>query len=429
MTGAVSLPGARPLAVRDAERSGLAAMTATKPKILYLVTEDWYFLSHRLALARAAAAAGYDVVVAARDTGQSAAIAAAGLRFVPIGLKRTGRNPFGELRAVLELRRLYRRERPDLVHQVALKPVLYGSFAAGLAGVAVMVNALTGLGYVFASTERLARLLRAPISVALRFCVNRAGSVVLLQNSDDARLLIDARIVERARVAVIRGSGVDTMRFRPLEKPAANPTPQPPIAVMVSRMLRDKGVAELVDAARALRERRVPIRVVLVGSPDPGNPASIGESLLRGWAAAGHVEWWGARNDVAKFLPKCQIAVLPSYREGLPRSLLEAAACGLPMVAADVPGCREIVRHEETGLLVPPRNAGALANALARLARDGALRAALGRRAREVVEREFSEPIMIGQTLALYGGLLAAHPVAVSENFATADSSAPEVSE
>lgn len=371
-----------------------------RPSLLYLVTEDWYFCSHRLPIARAARDAGWQVVVATRVRDHGEAIRREGFRLIPIGLRRRSFAPWRELMAIVELVRIYRRERPDLVHHVAMKPVIYGSIAALIARVPAVVNALAGMGYVFTSDGVKARLLRPLVMMALRRLIDRPNSRLIVQNPDDIAALTKAGMVAPERVALIRGSGVDTGAFTPSLEPDG-----PPVAVMVSRMLWDKGVGELVEAAGLLLQRQVPLRVILVGAPDPENPASIPESRLRDWANSGEVEWWGERGDVPDILAQSHIAVLPSYREGLPKSLLEAAAAGRPLVAADVSGCREVVRHEETGLLVPAKDATALADALERLARDGGLRRRMGQAARSLVERELGQEVVVDQTLALYRAL------------------------
>lgn len=382
-------------------------MTASnaKPKLLYLVTEDWYFLSHRLALARAARDAGFEVVVATRVSEHGEQIAAEGFRLVPIKLRRRSHAPLGEAAALLEIIRLYRRERPDLVHHVALKPTLYGALAAAVTGTPAVVNALTGMGYVFISRDWKARAVRPVIRTCFRLLLDRPGSRLILQNPDDKRMLVKAGVIAPGRVAVIRGSGVDTSHFAPAPEPAG-----PPVALLVSRMLWDKGIGEAVEAARILRERGVPLRLVLAGAPDPENPASIPEAQLRRWNAEGVIEWKGHVDDVAAALRESHIAVLPSYREGLPKTLLEAAAAARPIVASDVPGCREIARHGENGLLVPARQVGPLADAIERLAGDAELRQRMGRRGREMVEECFSEAAVAGQTLALYRDMLGLPP-------------------
>ncbi|MEX0696795.1 MAG: glycosyltransferase family 4 protein, partial [Dongiaceae bacterium] len=374
---------------------------ADRPKILFLVTEDWYFCSHRLGLARAARDAGAEVAVATRVRDHGRVITDQGFRLLPLTLRRGGRNPLAELPALAEIVRIYRRERPDLVHHVAMKPVLYGSLAAALARVPVVVNALTGLGALFIGGSATARLLGPVVRAALQPLLDRANSHLILQNDDDRALLERHGLIRHERVHLIRGSGVDVGRFRPAPEPDG-----PPVAALVARMLWDKGVGEFVAAARLLKRRGVAARLVLAGPPDPENPAAIPEAVLRAWQAEGAVEWRGAVADIAGLWAEASIAVLPSYREGLPKALLEAAACGRPLVAADVPGCREIVRPGATGVLVPPRDAGALADAIELLADDAALRARLGRQARALAEAEFAEEIVVRRTLDLYRALL-----------------------
>lgn len=368
--------------------------------LLFLVSEDWYFCSHRLPIARAAKAAGAKVAVACRVRDHGDLIRKEGFDLFPIGLNRSGRNPLADLGTILALRKLYRQVRPDIVHQVALKPVLYGSIAAWLAGVPHVVNAMAGLGFVFISKGLFASLIRPVLATAFRVLLYRANSRLILQNGDDSALF-QSRIGVRAdRIAIIRGSGVDTNAF--------TPTPEPPGAVIascVSRMLWDKGIGELVEAARLLRQRGVDITIRLVG-PTDDNPAAIPAQTLADWSREGVVEIAGPSKDIAGIYADSHLAVLPSYREGLPKSLLEAAACGLPMIATDVPGCREVCRDGETGLLVPLQQAVPLADALERLAADPSLRRTLGAAARIAAETEFAEPVITGQTLALYESML-----------------------
>lgn len=377
------------------------------PRLLTVVTEDWYFRLHWLTLARTAAEKGWDVTVATRinKPEHAEAIAAAGLRLVPLALDRSSLNPLREWAAVGALTELYRREKPDLIHHVALKPVLYGSLAAKRAGVPHWLNGLPGLGYVYASDEPKARLLRPLIGGMFRLLLNDRRSRVLLQNHDDARFFANG-IVAPERVHCVRGVGVDIARYAPVPEPAG-----PPLAVLAARMLWEKGVAELVEAARLLRERNMSLRIALVGGPDPGNPRSVPEEVLRGWQAEGVVEWWGQRDDMPEVWRQASIAVLPTtYREGLPTVLLEAAASGRPLIATDMPGCREVVRPGDTGLLVPPGDARALAEALATLAGDTALRARMGAAARRAAETEFAIPVVTTQVLDLYQQMLDSRP-------------------
>ena len=376
-------------------------MARRRFKLLYLVTEDWFFWSHRLPMARAARDAGFDVVVACRVRDHGERIRGEGFRLAPLSLRRGSRNPFFDLAALIEIIALYRREKPDIVHHVAMKPVIYGSLAAAISGVHAVVNALTGLGYLFLSNEIVTRILRLPLRWMFRLLLNRKGSRLLLQNDDDAKLLVAQGIVDSSHIVIIRGSGVDCRRFAP--GPEA---PGIPIAVLASRMLWDKGVGELVAAARILRDRGTPVRVLLVGDPDPENPATIPMEQLDAWNRESVVEWRRRTDDVPAILRASHIAVLPSYREGLPKSLLEAAAAGLPIVASDVPGCREIAHDGENAILVPVKEAKALADAIDRLARDPDLRRRLGRSGRELALASFTEELVAAKIVALYRALL-----------------------
>lgn len=362
-------------------------------KLLFVVTEDWYFVSHRLPLAVAAQAAGYEVVVATRLGEQADVIRNAGVRLIPFALSRRGGNP---LREVFLLWRLYRRERPDLIHHVALKPVIFGAVAAWLARAPVQVNAVAGLGWLFTSSRGLVRLVRPALRWILARLLDREHSLTIVQNPDD-KALLERSGVSSSRLRLIRGVGVNTRIFRPGVPPAG-----PLCVVLASRMLWDKGVGEFVEAARILSKAGVKARFVLVGDPDPANPASVLESTLRAWNGQHGVEWWGRRDDMAGLLRSAHVACLPSYREGLPKSLLEAAASGLPIVTTDAPGCREVVRDGVNGLLVPVRDAAALAEAMRKLIDDPALRRRMGEQSRLMAETEFGQETVVAQTLAVY---------------------------
>jgi len=386
-----------------------AGSVRKRPRILYLVTEDWYFCSHRLPLACAALRAGFDVVVATRVQDHGRIILDAGLRLRSLKLRRAGKNPFSELRAISELIKIYRTEQPDIVHHVALKPVLYGSLAAWWARVPAVVNAITGTGFRLASSDLRARLVRPFINGALRLALNRAGSRVILQNPDD-RDILGRNVLRNAKeVVLIRGSGVDLELFRPEPEP-----PDTPVVLLASRMLRDKGVVEFVKAARLLRGERVRARFVLVGDEDRANPSSLSPSWLERMQAEGVVEWWGHRTDMSNVFKASHIVCLPSYREGLPKVLLEAAASGRPIVTTDTPGCREVVRHGENGLLVPVREVEALANAIRVLLESPELRHRMGIRGRELVEEQFGIQKVIEETLRLYDELLSCQPHAAA---------------
>ncbi|HEY3044908.1 MAG TPA: glycosyltransferase family 4 protein [Vicinamibacterales bacterium] len=382
--------------------SRLAASAARRRKLLIFVTEDWYFVSHRLSLAVAAQAAGYDVSIVTRVRDHAAVIRDSGLRLIPFENVRSSLNPLGELRTLARLVLLYRRERPDLVHHVAMKPVLYGSLAARLAGRPPAVNALAGMGWLFTSGTGGARWLKPAVRWALARAL--ATGVALVQNPDDA-LFVKQLGVPGSRIRRVAGSGVDLKQFRPQPFPGGDDSA--PVVVLPARLLWDKGVGEFVDAARLLRQRGVVARFVLAGEPDPLNPASIPPDRVSQWIQEGIVECVGWVSDMPALMAACHVVCLPSYREGLPKSLIEAAAAGKPIVTTDVPGCREAVRDGDNGLLVPPRNAQALADALARLIENPELRRQMGARGRIRAEQEFGMDKVIGQMLALYEEALA----------------------
>ena len=368
-----------------------------KLKILFLVTEDWYFVSHRLSLAVAAREAGYDVAVATRTRQHVEMIQRAGVRVIPFELSRRAGNPVLEL---LRLLSLYRREHPDIVHHVALKPVFLGALAARLAGIPTQVNAVAGLGWLFISRSRIARWMSLSIRWILARLLNTPRCRVIVQNPNDAELLKEAGVTE-SNLRMIRGAGVDASEFSPSPE-----SPEPICVVLASRILWDKGLSEFVQAARQLKKEGVKASFILVGNPDLDNPASVPEATLYAWQKEKVVEWWGHRDDMVAVFHAAHIVCLPSYREGLPKVLLEAAACGRPIVTTDVPGCREVVREGENGLLVPARNAQALSEALHCLIKNPELRAQMGLRSREIMLKDFSLEKVIAQTLSVYKELI-----------------------
>jgi glycosyltransferase involved in cell wall biosynthesis len=366
-------------------------------KILYLVSEDWFFVSHRLPMARAAKIAGYDVHVAARVGGCADKISSEGFSLHPIQWRRGSMNPFRLMAAVAETRRLYRRVAPDLVHHVALLPIVVGSLAAFGLRVCVL-NAFTGLGFTFASKTARARLLRLFAGVFLGWLLKRCNCTVLVQNPDD-RAVITRLGVPQDRIAMIAGSGVDVDAFTPLPEPADSVV----TVAFVSRLLDGKGVRALVRAHEILTGRGVPIRLLLAGAPDALNPTSIPNDLLDAWRKIPNLVLLGHVDDVRDVWRQAHIAALPSRGgEGIPMSLLEAAACGRPLVATDVPGCREVARHGVTGLLVPPDDPAALASAIETLVNDSAMRLRFGRAGRQLVVDEFSSKRIAQEIVALY---------------------------
>ncbi|HWB51553.1 MAG TPA: glycosyltransferase family 4 protein [Stellaceae bacterium] len=368
------------------------------PKLLFLVTEDWYFCSHRLPVARAARDAGFAVAVATRVRDHGERIRREGFALVPLGWRRRGDGLLGGLRAIAEIARLYRRERPDILYHVALKPALFGGIAARLAFGAhrrpAVLSAVMGLGSNAAAGWR-----RQALSWALRLLAGHGHAIV--QNPDDRAALLRGGF-DAARVTLIRGSGVDTAHF------AALPDPDGCTVALVGRMLRSKGVLEAAAAVRALRAEGLAIDLLLAGPADPDSRDSLSEVALAALGGEPGNQWLGHVADVREVWRRAAVALLPStYGEGVPKALLEAASCARPIIASDRPGCRDVVVHGETGLLVPPRDAAALAGAIRRLAEDRPARARMGAAGRARVVAEFAEAAVAAQTLALIRRALA----------------------
>jgi len=371
-----------------------------RPKLLYFVTEDWYFCSHRLPLAVAAKSVGYDVSVVTHVSSHGEVIRREGIRLIPFELSRRGMNPLSELAVLARLVKTYRKEKPDILHHVAMKPVLYGSLAARFSGVPYVVNALAGLGYIFTSDMPKARRLRSIVASAFKSLLNRKKSRLILQNDDDRKLFIYNRFINAERIKLIRGSGVDTKVFSLSPESAGVP-----IVMLASRMLLDKGIVEFVEAARRIKSRGIEARFVLVGDTDIHNPSAISNGQLAAWQAEGVIEWWGRCENMPAVLQQANVVCLPSYREGLPKVLLEAASCGRAIVATDVPGCREVVRDGENGFLVPLRSTVELADAIQKLIGNKELRKKMGACGRKIAVNEFSIEKVIKETLSVYDEL------------------------
>jgi glycosyltransferase involved in cell wall biosynthesis len=370
-----------------------SSQTNNKPKLLFVVTEDWYFVSHRLQLAIAASEAGYEVAVATRVAKHADIIQKAGIRLIPFELSRRAGNPMLEFWALVKL---YRREKPNIVHHVALKLVLYGSLAVRFIDISAQVNAVTGLGWLYMSNNPIVRFGRPLITWCLAHLLNSPNSRVIVQNPDDEELLAKAGVLQ-SRIRMVQGAGVDTDKFLPTSELKG-----PVCVVLAARLLWDKGVGEFVDAASDLKQKVSNVRFILVGNPDIDNPASIPEETIRVWEKENIVEWWGYQKEMVPIFRSTHIACLPSYREGLPKALIEAASCGLPIVSTDVPGCREIVRDDYNGILVPKGDSFSLSNALLRLIEDPDLRYRMGKSSRELVLDKFSSKHVIAKTLNIY---------------------------
>ncbi|MEM6498000.1 MAG: glycosyltransferase family 4 protein [Pseudomonadota bacterium] len=368
-----------------------------RPKrILYLQTEDWAFLLHRLPMSRAARDAGFEIHVATRIGDRLADIEAEGFTPHHIGWTRGSRSPFDTLSAARQIRGVIKDIKPAILHNVAIKPTLVGSIASlGLPHLGV-INSIAGLGSAFLAKAPHKRAMAWGLGQSMRHLLNRQRVRTVVQNPDDEAFLLRLG-VHADQIQRIAGSGVDTEFYQPMPEPAG-----PMTVTFVGRMLEDKGVRALVEAHRLLQERSKAPRLLLAGTPDPENPTSISKQELQAWNARDNIEWLGNVSDIRGLWRKSHIAVLPSRREGLPKSLLEAAACGRAMIASDAPGCREIAIEGKTALTHPVDDAEAIAAAIERLTNNNALRETFATAARQCVVEQFSEEIIGAQTVALY---------------------------
>lgn len=373
--------------------------------LLFIVNVDWFFLSHRLEIARLAKKQGYRVGIATGLTDRKEELIAEGFDVYPLHFERASTGIGAAKRLFLELVSVLRRVRPDIVHLVTIKPVLLGGLAAKLVGISAVVSAVSGLGFVFLARGRRAKAMRFLVSILYRAAMSHPNSIVIFQNTDDQSMVSNIAKLPADKSIIIRGSGVNlgTYRFTPLPEGI-------PVVLLAARLLIDKGVREFVDAAQLLKANAQaggPLaRFVLVGDIDPGNAASLTSDEIERWRAEEIVEIWGHRNDMAAVLAQSTLVVLPSYREGLPKILVEAAACGRPVITTDVPGCRDAIDNGVTGRLVPLRDPVALANEIGQLLDNPLLCAEMGRNARKLAEREFDVMDVAKKHIDIYGTLL-----------------------
>jgi glycosyltransferase involved in cell wall biosynthesis len=366
--------------------------------LLYVVNEDFAFLLNRLPMARAARKIGFEVHVATHVNNGADAIRAEGFILHPIPLQRGGISPFAAIPAILAVRRIERQIKPHIIHHSGLQCCVFGSVAA--LGLKIpQVNAMTGLGYVFISSASRIRLIREILKRTLPPLLDRPDKVVLVQNPDDRAALVDLGI-KQERMVLIPGSGVDTDALQPL------PEPEGPITYgFAGRLLTDKGIRALVAAHDTVRSQGIQTNLIIAGNPDPANPASVSVQEVKEWSKRPGITWLGHIDDIASLWRRCHFAILPSHREGLPGSLMEAAACGRALIATDAPGCREIAIPDKTGLLVPIEDPTALAAAIVKLATSPDLRARYGKAARELVVGKLSAKIIGDSIVRLYDEL------------------------
>jgi glycosyltransferase involved in cell wall biosynthesis len=370
-------------------------------RVLYVITEDWFFNSHFRDRAKFIAEAGHTVAVATRISTHGEELKSLGFTLFPVNFSRRGLNPLTEFITSLKIRKIVRDFKPDIAHNVALKPVVTGTFGELIGRQIIIVNALVGMGYIFTSTDTRASLVKPFLSRILKLLLRSKSVHVVIENPDDLNSLVDDGFVRGSQISLIRGAGVDLNAF-PFYPDSAGPV----VVTLVSRILRDKGVLEFIDAASKFQSRMPEVVFQIVGEPDPGNPSAIPQIEIDSWESLPNVRCLGHRSDIAEILKGSHIVCLPSYREGLPKSLLEALSCGRPIITTDVPGCREVCDDGVNGLLIPARDSMALANAIEKLAINPELRQVMGRAGRVRAESEFSNEIVCTQTLDLYRRLI-----------------------
>jgi glycosyltransferase involved in cell wall biosynthesis len=373
-------------------------MEGSLNKVLFFANTDWYLYNFRLGLARFLRDLGIEVVMMSPPGKFGPRIQEADFRWLPLPMDRGSLNVLRESSLLCEILRVYRAERPDLVHNFTIKCVVYGSLAAQAVGIDARVNAVTGLGHVFISGSRKARFLRSAVKQLLRRALRGSRNRLILQNRDDRALFEAFGLVDPDHIRLIPSSGVNTERFSRVEREPGGRLR----VLLASRLLWEKGVGEYVDAARRLRADAGAVEFLLAGAPDTGNPSCVSDETIAGWAAEGVVRVLGHVDDMAALMRKVDVVVLPSYREGAPRQLIEGAAAGLPVVAADVPGCRDVVEDGVTGFLVPAKDSKALSERIGYLLKHPEVRRRFGDAGREKVLNEFDERIVCQRTYAVY---------------------------
>lgn len=365
-------------------------------KIILFANSDWYLFNYRSAFARFLREQGHDVILLSPSGSYSSKLQEEGFQWIPVDFSRDSLNPFKEVRVVWKLYEILKQIQPDILHNFTLKSILYGSLAAKPAKVKKVLNAVTGRGYLFLNDNRKANLARSFVIPWMRYAMR--GTQIIFQNKNDLDFFASQRLADPAQCVFIPGSGVDVDQF----KPDGRKKEGLPIIALCARMLWDKGIKEFVEAAQIVRSHGKKARMVLVGGTDPGNPSSVPEELLKRWDDQGIVEWWGWKDDMLEVYRSASVICLPSYGEGLARSLLEAAACGLPIIATDIPGCREIVKQNETGFLVPIRNGNALADSIMYAIDHPDLLVEMGNKGREWIIKSYSTKIINHETYELY---------------------------
>lgn len=366
-------------------------------KILYIVNADWVLAQHRMPVLLQVKSMGHQVIVAGNDTGNSNIYTENGIQFIDWDVSRSGTSIIAEVVSIFKLYKIIKSIEPDLVHCVTIKAVIYGGLVSRLITIRKMVHSISGLGYVFLGDNKLLRYL---VKKLYRFILGQGKSVVIFENPDDKEYFIKEGIVSEVNCIFIEsGVGVDCGRYSFNNLPSNDF-----VIVLPGRMLWHKGVGEFVEASKILKRKHLhAIKFILVGRIDPGNPASINQETLEEWVRSGLVEWWGHRSDMVEVYKESTIVVLPSYREGLPTVLMEAAASGRPIITTNVPGCKMMIRDSRNGILVEAHDALGLANAIEKLYGNRDLLELMGLNSREIAETHYSIEKTVNETIKLYG--------------------------
>jgi glycosyltransferase involved in cell wall biosynthesis len=383
-------------------------------KFVFYANTDWYLYNFRLSTALRLKAEGHEVVMLSPPGEFGERFSDHGLRWIQLAMDRSSLNPLREAALIRTLTRVLKTERPDLLHNFTVKCAIYGAMAAKAARVPAVVNAVAGMGYVFASDRMLARTLRPMVKLLMRGTLGGKQSRLILQNPDDADAFVRARLVPQQQIRVIRSSGVNLERFLPV---LPYEEPRPLRVLLAARLLWEKGIGEYIECARLLKAQGRTVEFVIAGSPDPGNPRSVSREQVESWVAEGLVDWRGHVEDMPALMRSMDVIALPSYyREGVPKSLIEAAACGLAVVTTNLPGCREVVsEHGVDGLHVEPRCARSLSERIAQLDDDRGLVRRLGEAARRKAMEHFDEQMVIRRTIEVYDELLPSRRAAQRE--------------
>ena len=375
-------------------------------KLLFNLTEDWFFCSHFLERALAAKKVGYSIFVLSRQSLKKDVLENYGVKFISVPFDRKSTNPFYEFYILIRIILIYKKVRPDIVHQVAAKPIIYGSIAARICRIKSVINAPVGMGYVFTSDTIKAKILRPLLNILFKFLINSHNGVnkrnkVIFENHDDLNYFINLKAVDPKNACIIQGAGV---MIKQNYKPQKNK--KIPTIALVARMLKDKGINEFVEASKIVNREKILGNFLLVGDIDPGNPSSLKRQTLIKWNDDKVIKWVGWVDNVDEILKKTDILCLPSYREGLPKALIEGAAYGLPIVTTNTVGCKDVVEDGVNGFLVPIKDVEQLSKRILELIKSKDLRNKMGMASFNIASRKFSSEKINSQTLDVYKEML-----------------------